>query len=461
MSFEVGWAFHPTLGADRDRGAECGHADVEGEDLLEISSTPTFPRGGRPCLRRSRIVSLTVPATVLLWLNVQQTITASQGRDPSKKQGPESPAAALRDGFHRKPLLNQILEDERLKDRESDRTSGLLRLLSGEPPRPDVSLFPREEGAADDFELLDAYSRAVTSVVEQLAPAVVAINVRKSGEVLGGEAEGAGSGVIIAPDGFILTNSHVVENVSKVSVMLTDGRTMQSDIIGTDPATDLAVIRVSAGGLPIAELGNSESLRVGQLVIAIGNPLGFQSTVSAGVISALGRSLRGRSGRLIENVIQTDAALNPGNSGGPLVNSRGRVVGINTAMIFMAQGISFAIPVNTAKWVVGELVTHGKVRRAYLGISAMVRQVTGSQQNRLQLDKPMVVQIISIEDGGPAERAGIREGDIVISLDDQKISTIDGMHQLLTRRPPGSTVRVRVLRRGNVRDHDIVLGELA
>jgi S1-C subfamily serine protease len=267
--------------------------------------------------------------------------------------------------------------------------------------------------------------------------------------------------VIIAPDGFILTNSHVVENVSKVSVVLTDGRTLESDIIGTDPATDLAVIRVSAGGLPIAELGNSESLRVGQLVIAIGNPLGFQSTVSAGVISALGRSLRGRSGRLIENVIQTDAALNPGNSGGPLVNSKGRVIGINTAMIFMAQGISFAIPVNTAKWVVGELVTQGKVRRAYLGISAMVRQVTGSQQNRLQLGKPMVVQIIGIEAEGPADRAGIREGDIVISLDDQKISTIDEIHQLLTRRPPGSPVAVNVLRRGQKRSYTILLGELA
>jgi S1-C subfamily serine protease len=348
-----------------------------------------------------------------------------------------------------------------LKNRESERTSGLLRLLSGEPARPEVNLFQEGKGAADDFELLDAYSRAVTTVVERLAPAVVAINVTKSGEALRGEAEGAGSGVIIAPDGFILTNSHVVENVSKVSVVLTDGRIMKSDIIGTDPATDLAVIRVSAGGLPIAELGNSETLRVGQLVIAIGNPLGFQSTVSAGVISALGRSLRGRSGRLIENVIQTDAALNPGNSGGPLVNSRGRVVGINTAMIFMAQGISFAIPVNTAKWVVGELVTHGKVRRAYLGISAMIRQVTGSQQNRLQLEKPMVVQIIGIEAGGPAEGAGIREGDIIISLDDQKISTIDEIHQLLTRRPPGTPVRVSVLRRGSVRDHEIILGELA
>jgi S1-C subfamily serine protease len=235
---------------------------------------------------------------------------------------------------------------------------------------------------------------------------------------------------------------------------------MKARVIGTDPATDLAVIRVSASGLPISELGNSDTLQVGQLAIAIGNPLGFQSTVSAGVISALGRSLRSRSGRLIENVIQTDVALNPGNSGGPLVNSRGNVIGINTAMIYMAQGISFAIPVNTARWVVGELVTHGRVRRAYLGISAMVRQLTGSQQSRLKLDLPMVVQIIAVEPSGPAHNAGLREGDIVLSIDGHGISTIDQIHQLLSKKPPGTPVRARILRRGVEAEHDIVLGEL-
>jgi S1-C subfamily serine protease len=328
---------------------------------------------------------------------------------------------------------------------------------------PDDQASPRENEVSDDVELLDAYSRAVTSVVDQVAPSVVAINVRKAGVEARDSAdpEGAGSGVVIAPDGFILTNNHVVEKMSKVSVTLTDGRTLRADIIGTDPATDLAVIRVSTDRLSIAELGNSDTLRVGQLAIAIGNPLGFQSTVSAGVVSALGRSLRSRSGRLIENVIQTDVALNPGNSGGPLVNSRGRVIGINTAMIFMAQGISFAIPVNTVKWVVGELVMHGKVRRAYLGISAMVRQVTGAQQNRLKLAKPMVVQIIGVESNGPAERAGIREGDIVISLDGRMISNIDEIHQMLSRRPPGEPVTISILRRGSVRELDIVLGELS
>ncbi len=340
-------------------------------------------------------------------------------------------------------------------------TFGLLKLLAGGTAGSNGTISHSDGGSTnDDVGLLDAYSRAVTSVVERVAPTVVAINVEKNGSAAQQYAEGAGSGVIIAPDGFILTNNHVVENVSRVSVTLTDGRDMEASVIGTDAATDLAVIRVSTNGLPIAQLGNSDHLQVGQLAIAIGNPLGFQSTVSAGVVSALGRSLRSRSGRLIENVIQTDVALNPGNSGGPLVNSRGRVIGINTAMIFMAQGISFAIPVNTAKWVVGELVKHGRVRRAYLGISAMVRPLTGSQQNRLKLDLPMVVQIIGVEPSGPADRAGLREGDIVVSLDGQKISTIDRIHQLLSKKPPGTPAHVTILRRGVIGEHDIVLGEL-
>ncbi len=340
-------------------------------------------------------------------------------------------------------------------------TSGLLKVLAGSVPDRTDSIYRNDvESRKDDAELLDAYSRAVTSVVARVAPAVVAINVEKNNSAPQQNSEGSGSGVIIAPDGFILTNNHVVENVSRVSVVLTDGRTIEANVIGTDPATDLAVIRVHTNGLPISQLGNSDTLQVGQLAIAIGNPLGFQSTVSAGVISALGRSLRSRSGRLIENVIQTDVALNPGNSGGPLVNSRGRVIGINTAMIFMAQGISFAIPVNTAKWVVGELVKLGRVRRAYLGISAMVRPLTGLQQSRLKLDLPMVVQIIAVEPSGPAQRAGLREGDIVISLDGHNISTIDEIHQLLSKKPPGTAVRVDVLRRGVLTEHDIVLGEL-
>ncbi len=339
--------------------------------------------------------------------------------------------------------------------------SGLLRLVSDDAEVSEVRTDQKQNQTADkDVELLDAYSRAVTSVVDRIEPAVVAINIRRNEQISSSDSDGAGSGVIITPDGFILTNNHVVENVSRVTVTLTDGRTLQSEIMGTDPATDLAVIRVSTSSLPIAELGNSEGLRVGQLAIAIGNPLGFQSTVSAGVISALGRSLRSRSGRLIENVIQTDVALNPGNSGGPLVNSRAQVIGINTAMIFMAQGISFAIPINTAKWVVGELVRHGRVRRAYLGISAMVRPVTRHQQSQLGLGAPTVVQVIGIEENGPAHRAGIKEGDIFISLGDEKISTIDEIHQLIAKHPPGTPVYIKLLRRGMLRELKIVLGEM-
>ena len=345
-------------------------------------------------------------------------------------------------------------------DSLSDRQALLSLIAEGAAARHDSTFIKDATEVPEDAELLDAYSRAVTSVVESVAPSVVAINIEKKGGMQQQHSEGSGSGVIIAPDGFILTNNHVVENVSRVSAMLTDGRSLEANVIGTDPATDLAVIRVSTNGLPIAVLGNSDTLQVGQLAIAIGNPLGFQSTVSAGVISALGRSLRSRSGRLIENVIQTDVALNPGNSGGPLVNSRGKVIGINTAMIFMAQGISFAIPVNTARWVVGELVTHGRVRRAYLGISAMIRQLTGSQQSRLKLDLPMVVQIIGIAPSGPAEKAGLREGDIVISIDGNVISTIDEIHQLLSKKPPGTPVRASILRRGKFREHDIILEEL-
>ncbi len=225
----------------------------------------------------------------------------------------------------------------------------------------------------DDRDLLDAYSRAVVNVVERVGPAVLSIQVTKEKAGRSPAGEGAGSGVIITPDGFILTNNHVVEGAKTLTGTLTDGNTYPVSVVGTDPATDLAVVRMDSGKLPFAELGDSDGLKVGQLVIAIGNPFGFQSTVSTGVISALGRSLRSQSGRLIDNVIQTDVALNPGNSGGPLVDSGGRVIGINTAIIFMAQGISFAIPVNTARWVVGEILTDGKVKRYYLGITAQSR----------------------------------------------------------------------------------------
>jgi S1-C subfamily serine protease len=310
-----------------------------------------------------------------------------------------------------------------------------------------------------DAELLDAYSRAVIGVAERVGPSVVAINVtRQAGRAPNG-VEGAGSGMLITPDGFVLTNNHVVEGSSSLEVALTDGRSFAAQVVGTDPATDLAVIRISDGGLPTVELGDSQGLRVGQMVIAIGNPLGFQSTVSAGVISALGRSLRTESGRLIDNVIQTDVALNPGNSGGPLVDSRGRVIGINTAMIFMAQGISFALPVNTARWVVSELVMHGRVRRAYLGIGAQSRPVNRSLQHRLALKGQSLVEVATVEPGGPAGRAGLRRGDLIFSLGGQPVANVDDLHRLLSKLPAGAPVEVKLLRDGSPEQIRVVPGQ--
>ena len=238
-----------------------------------------------------------------------------------------------------------------------------------------------------DDELLDAYSRVVVGVVDKVGPAVVSIGVKKlAPSPASPEQTAAGSGVIITPDGFVLTNNHVIEQANTVEVGLTDGSSLSGHVVGTDPATDLAVLRVEANGLPLAELGDSEKLRAGQVAIAIGNPLGFQNTVSTGVVSALGRAMRGESGRLIENMIQTDVALNPGNSGGPLVDSRGRVIGINTAMVSMAQGLSFAIPVNTAKWVMGELILNGRVTRVRLGIAGQTQPLHPRVQRYFQLE---------------------------------------------------------------------------
>ncbi len=324
--------------------------------------------------------------------------------------------------------------------------NGWLRFLDyGRAASPGDDLQPSSNGkSGSDLELLDAYSRAVVQVVERVGPAVAAIRMRRR-RGIPQAAEGAGSGVIIAPDGFILTNDHVVDEAAEVSVTFTTGKTASARLVGADPATDLAVIQAATSDLPVAELGNSDALRVGQMAIAIGNPLGFQSTVSAGVVSALGRTLRSRSGRLIENVIQTDVALNPGNSGGPLVDSHGRVIGINTAMIFMAQGISFAIPVNTAKWVAGELIAHGRVRRSYLGISAGVQPISPYLQRQLGVDSQTVVEVVEVMGGGPAERAGLRPGDLILSLDGEPIRTVDDIHRLLTRWRPGHPAKMDIL----------------
>jgi S1-C subfamily serine protease len=323
-----------------------------------------------------------------------------------------------------------------------------IRFLDGddinEKPRPRRE--PVERGGAKEAEALDAYSRTVIGVAEQVGPAVVAVRIRQNGYGPWGR-EGAGSGVVIAPDGFVLTNAHVVENAGELTVTLTNGETYPVRVIGADPATDLAVMKADAAHLPFAAFADSDRLRVGQLAVAIGNPLGFQNTVSAGVISALGRSLRGQSGRLIDNIIQTDVALNPGNSGGPLADSFGRVIGINTAMIQMAQGISFAVPSNTAKWVAGEIITQGRVKRSYLGIAAASVPVSRSIQHQLTLKFPSIVEVATVEAGGPAARAGLAPGDFIYGLGNAEVNSVDDIHRLLSKWPPGKPVTLKIVRR--------------
>jgi len=286
-----------------------------------------------------------------------------------------------------------------------------------------------------DFSLLDAYSRAVSTAVEKVGPSVVNVEVHQSG---GGtrsgeprERRGGGSGFVFTPDGLILTNSHVVHDATRIEVALSDGRRVPARTVGDDPATDLAVIRIDAPGLPAVELGDSQQLRPGQVAIAIGNPYGFQSTVTAGVISALGRSLRSYSGRLIEDVIQTDAALNPGNSGGPLVDSRGRVIGVNTATILPAQGICFAIGINTAKFVASRLLRDGRIRRSYIGVSAQTVPIHRRVVRFYNLPHETGVVILGVEDRSPARRAGLREGDVIVALDDKPVAGVDDLHRLL------------------------------
>jgi len=297
-----------------------------------------------------------------------------------------------------------------------------------------------------DLELLDSYSRTVVSVADTVGPAVVSLMVGRAGAGRPSGVQGAGSGVIIAPDGYVLTNAHVVHGAGRVQATLTDGRALDGVHVGEDQSTDLALIRLNGTGLPVAELGRSAGLRVGQLVVAIGNPLGFQSTVSAGVVSALGRSLRSETGRLIENVIQTDVALNPGSSGGPLVDSSSRVVGINTAIIAMAQGLSFAIPVDTASWVIGELLAHGRVRRVRLGLAAQSRPIDPALARRLGIRTPHVVEIMSVEPGGPAAMAGLRSGDWIVAVDNQPTATVDDLHRRLAGVPLGVSLKVAVIR---------------
>ena len=317
------------------------------------------------------------------------------------------------------------------------------------------------ETGKSDSELLDAYSRAVITVVEAVGPAVVGIFAGKNDSDKGIESIGAGSGVIVTPDGYLLTNHHVVEISDRLQVTLKDGTAMGAALVGSDPPNDLAVLRAEGTGLPYAALGDSGGLRAGQLVIAIGNPFGFQSTVSMGVVSALGRGLRSREGRLIENVIQHTAPLNPGSSGGPLVDSRGRVVGINTAIIPVAQGIGFSIPSNTARYVVSQLLTLGRVRRGYLGISARQRPVDRRlvRYHRLPLDT--AVEVVTLEPRGPAESAGIRPGDILVALNGKPVGGIDDLHRILGEEEIGSPKMLVVLRGKDRVEIEVVIAEHA
>jgi S1-C subfamily serine protease len=296
---------------------------------------------------------------------------------------------------------------------------------------------------ATDLALLDAYSQAVVEGVEKASPSVVHIQVAGTGR----RGEGAGSGFIFTPDGFILTNSHVVHGAAHIEVFLPDGRRLGATMVGDDPDTDLAVVRVHESGLPAAKLGDSSALRVGQLVIAIGNPLGFQYTVTAGVVSALGRSLRSQSGRLIDNVIQTDAALNPGNSGGPLVTSRGEVIGVNTAIILGAQGLCFATPVNTAQYVVPRLIRDGRIRRGWIGIGGQNIRVPPHAAHVLGMQAESGVLVISVEPSSPAERAGVEERDLLVEFDGQGVSSIDDLHRMLSAESIGRTAVIVVIRR--------------
>jgi S1-C subfamily serine protease len=302
-----------------------------------------------------------------------------------------------------------------------------------------------------DLELLDGYSRAVIDAVERVGPAVVKVEARgRAAEARTRRAAvgGAGSGFVFTPDGLILTNSHVVAAGTEVSVSLTDGRVVSADIVGDDPHTDLAVLRVTAPELIAAPLGNSATLRPGQVVIAIGNPFGFQHTVTTGVVSALGRSLRARTVRLMENLIQTDAALNPGNSGGPLVTSRGEVVGVNTAVILGGQGIAFAVPINSAAWVISCLLKDGRVRRSYLGVAGQDASIPRRlvREHTLPLERGM--SLTAVTPKSPADEAGLRAGDLLIDFGGVPISGADDLVRLLTDATIGVATPVRILRHG-------------
>jgi S1-C subfamily serine protease len=336
-----------------------------------------------------------------------------------------------------------------------------FQMLSSEGFEPEEERMASRTGQQMfDDALMDAYSQAVIGAAERVSPSVVNIEVeqqpvaRRAGRSGGGngrpraeERGGSGSGFVLTPDGFILTNSHVVHGAARIETTLGDGRRFEAALVGDDPETDLAVIRISAPNLMPVALGDSQAIRAGQLAVAIGNPYGFQCTVTAGVVSALGRSLRSRTGRLIDDIIQTDAALNPGNSGGPLVSSRGEVIGVNTAMIRPAQGICFAIAINTAKFVAGRLIKDGRIRRSYIGVAGQNVPLHRRIVRFYDLAVESGILVVSIDERSPAEKAGLREGDVIIGYAGRQVAGIDDLHRLLTDERVGERAPLLVIRR--------------
>jgi S1-C subfamily serine protease len=319
-----------------------------------------------------------------------------------------------------------------------------VRLLNEPEPR-NGSEFTGRNDISRDYSLLDEYSRTVVAAVDRVAPAVANVEIQQRSKSHA-HPGGSGSGFVITPDGFILTNSHVVHGATRIVVNLSDGRDYPAQLIGDDPETDLAVIRIDAPHLVHVRLADSESLRVGQIAIAIGNPLGFQASVTTGVISALGRSMYSQSGRLIDNIIQTDAALNPGNSGGPLVNSAGEVIGVNTAMIRPAQGICFAIASNTAKLVAGWLIRDGRIRRSYVGVAGQNVPLHRRIVRFYNLALETGVLVVSVEKDSPAQKAGLREGDIIVAFNAEPIGTVHDLHKMLVGEQIGVPAKLMIIR---------------
>jgi S1-C subfamily serine protease len=331
----------------------------------------------------------------------------------------------------------------------SDRIPSLIN-DSHDDDRATERRSPANSVSKSDSELLDAYSRAVIGVVQSTGPAVVSISVGKESSRNAPEQFGSGSGFVIAPDGYILTNSHVVSGAKIIEVSFIEGDRQSATLVGEDPATDLALIRINDAGLPFLTMGKSSSVQVGQVVIAMGNPFGFQSTVTTGVVSAMGRSLRAQNGRLIANIIQHTAPLNPGNSGGPLLDTRGNVVGINTAIIAAAQGIAFSIPADTAQWVVPQLLTKGSVRRIYLGIFGQSRLLSRRLVRYYELDQSYGCEIMGVEPEGPATKAGMHIGDIIVAINSQPVQNTDDIFFELSSWPQEKDLSVTIVRRSQL-----------